>query len=53
VAGQSAELLADTAVTFHGVQEFMTQERMIVLDQMIPLFGRNLLDPFMDADFQA
>jgi hypothetical protein len=31
----------------------MPQEGMIVLDQVIPLVGRNLRDPLMDADFQA
>lgn len=52
VSWQPAELFPNTAVFFHGMEKFVAQEGMIILDQPIPLICRNLLDLLVDADLQ-
>jgi hypothetical protein len=51
MAWQPAEALTDTSVGFHGMQEFMAQQRIAIPDQRIPLLCRNSGNPGVNLDF--
>ena len=53
VPRQPAEVLSDTAVRLHGLQEFVAHQRVVVPDERVPVVGRDRGDIAVNLDLQG